>query len=362
MKVAVTGGHLSPAVATIEELKKIDASFLYLGNREQGDEFEVINELGITFCHIETGRVHRHSKLKAGLSLLRVPWGFVQALTCLYKEEPDVLLSFGGYLSVPCVIAAWCLGIPVITHEQTKQAGLANRMNGWFASRVAISWKESEKYFSKGKTILTGNPVRLAALQVKKDFKGLDELKKRKTIYVTGGHQGSDVINELLIEALPELTKKWNVIHSLGTHVAQVQFLELAEKAMDVYKGAYLAARYFGPEEIGSVFARADMVITRTGANTCTEIALLQKPALMIPLPKGQAGEQLANARELESLGLGVVVSEFELTSEVLVSLIMEMMNNLKTFHADEDVIKERFIRDAAARLATLTAQYAKST
>src|SRR3989344_6654527 len=166
MKIAITGGHLSPALSVIEKLSKEDV-VLFVGRKHvfEGDkglsfEYKTITSLNIPFVELTTGRLQRKFTAHTLFSIVKIPYGLAQSFLILRKFKPDVVLGFGGYLSVPVVIAAHILRIPAIIHEQTQDAGLANRMLANYADRICISWETSAKYFPRGKTIFTGNPIR----------------------------------------------------------------------------------------------------------------------------------------------------------------------------------------------------------
>src|SRR5437016_2502209 len=164
-KVLITGGHLTPALAVLEELQSKKWSVAYVGRKYalEGDtsfsaEYQVIHQKDISFHNITTGRLQRSFTRFTLLSLLKIPIGFLQSTFILLQERPSLVMSFGGYIAVPIVIVAWLCGIPIITHEQTIKPGLANRIIAWFADVICVSWKESASHFPAAKTVVTGNP------------------------------------------------------------------------------------------------------------------------------------------------------------------------------------------------------------
>lgn len=367
----ITGGHLSPAISTIEELHRDSWRITYFGRRYyssdqqqlETDEYKIITEQNISFINITSGKLHRYSILAALLSLTQVPLGIVQSLWHLLKSRPCVVVSFGGYLSVPVVIAAWLCRIPVITHEQTRTPGLANRINARFAKIVAVSFTDNLSQFPKSKVILTGNPIRTQALHTITDLPGIEKCNPSlPTIYITGGNQGSRTINELILNILPQLVARYNIIHSLGIHPDQQQLFEKAQASTTSSSaGTYIPLRYISPEHIGSVFASATAVVSRAGANTCTELAQLQKPSILIPLMSGQHNEQLANAEQLKQLGLAEIILQPDLSPEALLKHLDTVTRNKSRYHADPTAINTLFPLDAAHKLAQLTSQLCKS-
>ncbi|MEK7451076.1 MAG: glycosyltransferase, partial [Patescibacteria group bacterium] len=164
MRVIIIGGHLSPALSIIEKLPKTD-KVLFIGRKYvfEGDqalslEYKTIQSLKIPFVNLITGRLQRKFTKHTIPSLLKLPYGFMRSILALIKFQPDVVLSFGGYLSFPVVLSAFLLRIPIVIHEQTLEAGLANKILSVFAKKICISWETSRKFFPKGKIVLTGNP------------------------------------------------------------------------------------------------------------------------------------------------------------------------------------------------------------
>jgi UDP-N-acetylglucosamine--N-acetylmuramyl-(pentapeptide) pyrophosphoryl-undecaprenol N-acetylglucosamine transferase len=217
MKIIIIGGHLSPALAVIEELKNEEIYYLGRKHAFEGDkaislEYEEVSKLGIPFYSINAARLQRKFTSRTIPSLAKFPSGFFQSLKALKQIKPDVVLGFGGYVSLPVVLAAFFLRIPIVIHEQTLEAGFANRMEAKFARKICISWQSSEQYFPKQKTVLTGNPLRGIVLNAK-PFKEETGLPK---IYITGGSSGSHSINLLVEKSLKELLEKFTVVHQTG--------------------------------------------------------------------------------------------------------------------------------------------------
>src|SRR3989344_4966493 len=175
-KIIVTGGHLTPALATIEELRKNpDDEIIFIGRAHatEGDkaasvESTTITSLGIKFYSINPGRLQRRFTRFTLGSLVKVPVGLIQALGILSRERPQAILSFGSYVAAPVVVAGWILGIPIITHEQTLRSGLSNKLIARFSKKIAVSWEESLEHFPKNKTVLVGNPIRADLLNLEK--------------------------------------------------------------------------------------------------------------------------------------------------------------------------------------------------
>ncbi len=341
MKIAIVGGHLSPALSVIEAVPK-DTQILFIGRKYalEGDkayslEYQKITSLGITFVDLASGRLQRKFTKHTINSLFTLPGAFYQSIKILNNYKPDCVVCFGGYLQIPLVLAALFHHIPVITHEQTRKAGLANKIISPVASTICISWQESAKYFPSGKTILTGLPLRkeffkkihLPPSIVKGERRILD-----KTIYVTGGSLGAHAINLLVEGALVKLLEKFYIIHQTGD-AKEFNDYERLKKIKDQLplelRSKYKLVKFIDPDQIPQTIAESDLVISRSGMNTVAELIYLEKPCILIPLPHGQANEQLDNALFAQKLGLGQVLNQTELTSEMLYSQIVEFAAKL---------------------------------
>jgi UDP-N-acetylglucosamine--N-acetylmuramyl-(pentapeptide) pyrophosphoryl-undecaprenol N-acetylglucosamine transferase len=266
--------------------------------------------------------------------------------------RPDVILSFGGYLAVPVVIAGWFLGIPSVTHEQTVVVGYANKVIARFAKRILISWKESAVYFPGNKTVLTGIPLRKAIFDVKSTaFEARNSLP---TIYITAGKTGAHIINEIIIKTLPELLKFCNVIHQSGDYSVFNDYDRLTE----VYKrletknsesGTYFLRKFVLEDEIGEAFNKASLVVSRSGAHTVCELLALKKPALLIPIPWVSHNEQNENAKLLKKYGLAEILAEENLTPATFIVNVKKMLTDLKRYGLNAST--DNLIHEDAAKL-----------
>lgn len=327
-RVILTGGHAATtAMATIEEIVRrkkdnwdlywIGAKYAVEGKRVPTLESSYLPEKGVSFYPIITGRLQRKFTFWTIPSLLKIPFGFFHAFFILLKIKPDVVLSFGGYAAFPVVVSSWILRIPVIVHEQTMGAGRANMRSAFFATRVAISRKESAKYFKKGKTILTGNPVMTQITEIKIK----EKLGEPPTLFIVGGSRGSMFINNLAAEILPELLKKYYVIHITG-QIGNREMSKLKNTLPQKLSANYEIYELVDPMQIDGVYKRADVVLSRAGANTVSEIMVAKIPSLLIPLPISFLDEQTANARYAEKFGVATVLPQKTLTSEKLLKAI----------------------------------------
>ncbi len=352
MKVLLTGAHFTPAVAVIEELKKypdikityVGREFTMEGDNSQSAESQILPSMGVKYIPIITGRLQRSFTIYTIPSLLRIPIGFLQSLYIMLTEKPDVILSFGGYVAVPVVVAGWLWSTPVIIHEQTLVSGLANKISAIFADKIALSFNQGK--IEDGKIIVTGNPIRSMIIH------GGNLVKRKEkfpTILITGGNQGSHSINKTVEESLQKLTKIASVIHVTGDN----KFSDF-ERLSRIKNENYLVKKWIG-EDYGTVLSKADLVISRAGANTLTELAYLEKPAIVIPFEPLYKDEQNKNAKFFENLGLVKILSQNKLTSESLLKNIRSCLNNLDSLNQSAKRAKSFSLPDAAKRLALET-------
>lgn len=361
MKILITGAHFTPAVAVIEELKKYpDIRVIYIGraNTMEGDksksaESKVLPTLGVKFIPIITGRLQRSFTLHTIPSLLKIPIGFIQALYILLKEKPDVILSFGGYVAVPTVLIGWLFSKPIIVHEQTLVCGLANKISSFFADRIALSFNEVNE-FDKNKTVITGNPIR-KMVEVGGNISGqfskiFHHAKSAKlpVILVTGGNQGSHIINNAIEASLQKLLSIACIIHVTGDN----KFKDF-ERLKAIENEKYVVRKWIG-EEYGQVLQKVDLVISRAGINTLSELAYIGKNALVIPFEPIYKDEQNKNARYFEGQGLVRILPQSKLSSTTLIENIKLMIKNLEFKQKGKDA-KMLVIPDAAKRLALET-------
>ncbi|MEK7605420.1 MAG: UDP-N-acetylglucosamine--N-acetylmuramyl-(pentapeptide) pyrophosphoryl-undecaprenol N-acetylglucosamine transferase [Patescibacteria group bacterium] len=357
MKIMIVGGHVSPALAVIDSLPEawevvfIGRKYAFEGDTALSLEYQEIHKRSIPFLPLTTARVQRSLSKHTLPSFAKFPYGFYQAVAYLRKEKPDVVLSFGGYLSVPVGYAAKILSIPLVIHEQTLEAGLANKLLGKVATRICISWQPSEKFFPKNKVILTGNPVkRFATSELPFSFKD----KKLPLLYITGGSTGSHAINKLVSDTLTDLLTIFRVIHQTGDASPHHDFDKLANKRgkfPEEIGDRYKIEKFISPAVIGSIMREATLVVSRSGINTISELLYFGKPALLIPLPSGQHNEQLKNARFLKEVGLAEILPQENATGEKLVAGLQKMLIRRQAYAARAAYAQQLIHSDAAENI-----------
>ena len=343
-----TGGHVSPALATIQAIRQMAAEstgsgaawtpeFRYLGSYG-GVEQGLAEAAGVPFTGVQSGKLRRASSVRGLLTLknftdaLRVPVGIGQAVAEVRKFRPDVVLATGGYVSVPTVIAAGLLRRPVLIHEQTVQIGLANRIAARFASRIALTFEGAAAELApkeRRKSFVSGNPVRSIIFggdrtRAVARFGFSPDDDALPTVYVTGGALGAQSINRAVESVLPELLMSCRVVHQCGN--LDGARMQAVHAALPPELQTRCAAVPFVGDEIGDIFALADLLVGRSGAGTVTEAAATGLPALFIPLVPTGGDEQTRNARRSADAGAAVILPSKELDGPRLLSEIRALL------------------------------------
>lgn len=341
-----SGGHTSAAVAIATMLRDLspDAGLLWIGSAG-GVEREVAKRSDIAFQVISVGKFRRYWSIDNLLDAPRIIRGIIQSICILRKVKPDVVVGTGGFVSVPVVIGARILSIPVVVHEQTVVPGLANRIAGRFAARILLSHAEAAGYFKGNKTVVVGNPLRRELKTLPDRASALERLGLDPTLpilYVTGGAQGSRALNRLIIEALPALLVNWQVIHQCGNIAGEYSFDALKRRLDKIPQGAshYVLTPYIA-DELADVLAAADVLVTRSGAAIINEIIHLGLASVLVPYPHSVGNEQQLLAEKLCRAGAAIVLDE----RAASVSVFLDALAKLESAES-----RERF-RIAAKRL-----------
>lgn len=363
MKIVLVGGHLSPLISVIESLAK-DSDLLVIGRKYtfEGDsahslEYQMVSNLKIPFVSLTTGRLQRKFTIYTILSLFKLPYGFFKSLKILQKAKPDLVVSFGGYIAIPVAFASYILGIPVIIHEQTLGAGLSNKIVSFFARKVCVSFEQSKKYFPSSKTIVTGNFLRREILYpiLSKSFVLPEE--KLPVIYITGGSSGAHFINILVESYLKKLLQNYIIIHQTGDAKKYNDFerlVKLKDSLTESFQKRYVIKKFFDTEEVSTVFQKADLVVSRSGINTVTELLYLGIPALLIPLPFSQEREQVKNALFFQHTGLGEVEDQENITPEKLYEKITKMIKDRNKYEAARPKAQNIIKKDAVQKFVNI--------
>lgn len=323
-KIVLTGGgtagHVTPNIALLPRLREMGYEIYYIGSYD-GIEKKLIADYGIPYTGISTGKFRRYFDLKNLSDPFRVVKGIREARAALRIIRPDVVFSKGGFVSVPVVRAAYQLKIPAVCHESDMTPGLANKICIPMATKVCCNFPETVNDLPQNKAILTGTPIREELLSGDRNralsFTGLTG--KKPVIMVIGGSLGAQAVNEAVRAALPELLKKYEIVHLCGKGKT--------DESLNGTEG-YRQYEYI-KEELPDLFALADVAISRAGANAICELLALKKPNLLIPLSaKASRGDQILNARSFEKQGFSAVMEEEEITPDKLVEAVNAVYEN----------------------------------
>jgi len=349
-----TGGHLVPLVTVAGKIKEKvpDAQFVFMGPKGKMEQ-EIIGKTGIKTRRIMSGKMRRYMSGYNFLDVIKIPIGIIQSLFWLLVDMPDAVFSKGGYASLPVVLAAWVYRIPVMIHESDANPGIANSMLAKFAERIAVSYPEAEKYFSAGQVVLTGNPVRneIAQGDPQKARELFHLLESKKVIFIIGGSLGARSINNKILNILPELLHKYQIIHQTGVdHFEEVK-KKAGELGIKAGREGYFPVDFYG-EEVKDIMAVSDLVVTRAGAGNLSEIAAAKKPAIVIPLGTSANNHQRMNAYSLAKKGGCLVLEEENLGGHMLLEKIEELMNNEELRQKMVSNIEVFYHPDAADKIA----------
>lgn len=319
-----TAGHVTPNIALLPRLKELGYDIQYIGSYT-GIEKELIEPFGIPYHGISSGKLRRYFSVQNFTDPFRVLKGFREAHKLIRQLKPDVIFSKGGFVSVPVVLAGKRCKVPVIIHESDMTPGLANKIAIPTAAKVCCNFPETLKSLPEGKAVLTGSPIRQELLSGNK-IAAMDMChftSDKPVILVIGGSLGAVAVNNAVREALPELLKDFQIIHLCGKG-------KMDESLKDVE--GYCQFEYI-KNELRNLFALADIVISRAGANAICELLALHKPNLLIPLSANASrGDQILNARSFERQGFSLVLEEEQLTKGTLLAAVKNLYENRTTF------------------------------
>ena len=321
-----TAGHVTPNIALLPGLRERGYEVRYIGSYE-GMEKGLIEAEGVPYDGISTGKLRRYLSMENVKDVGRVLKGYREAVKLMKELQPDVVFSKGGFVSVPVVLAAHRTHVPVIIHESDLTPGLANKISFRSASKICCNFPETMALLPAEKAVLSGSPIRKELLSGTREaglrFTGLSG--EKPVLLMIGGSSGARKLNEILREALPELLPDFEIIHLCG----KGNRAEELEGTEGYRQYEYISA------ELKDLFAAADVVFSRAGANAICELLALRKPALLVPLSKAASrGDQILNARSFEKQGFSKVIEEEELTKDSLVAGIRELYRDRETYIA----------------------------
>lgn len=319
-----TGGHVSPALAILEELRRRDPQLLvqWLG-RKGGMEARAAREQGVPFRALPVAPWPRHSKLRRGWVALKLAVGAVQAALCIRRFRPQLMAGVGGYVSLPALWAAQRLGVPTVIHEQNKRLGMANRFLAPHATRVFLSYEATAQGLPEDRTRVVGNPVRAGFAKppdkaVARERFGLDPAAP--VVLVAGGSQGAHSINEAVAGALGRFERGRLQLLWMTGEADYPRYEAIAEQAApDVRLFRYIS-------DMPGACAAADLIVCRAGASTSAELAMLGRAAILVPYPHAAENHQEENARAFEEAGAAVLLHDADCTADTLADHITGLL------------------------------------
>lgn len=312
-----TAGHVTPNLALIPKLKERDWEILYIGSYT-GIEKELIENAGIEYRGISSGKLRRYFDWKNFTDPFKVIKGYFQSRKIIKEFKPDIVFSKGGFVAVPVTMAAAHKKVPVVAHESDMTPGLANKLSAPYASRICCNFPETLKYLPKEKAVLTGTPIREEILTGNRE-KGLKICGfngEKPVLLIIGGSLGSVKVNSAVRSVLDKLNEQFDIIHICGKGNVDESLLNRA---------GYVQFEYVD-KELRDLFAASDLLISRAGANAICEILALKKPNLLIPLSQAASrGDQILNAESFEKQGYSMVLKEEDLNDESLLKAVKKL-------------------------------------
>ena len=355
----ITGGHFYPIIAITEELNKLAeekhlvAFEVYFMSTDPYSE-RALFENGITFIRVRTGKARQYFSLLNVVDFFKTIIAVFVALFKVFILFPDVVVGKGGSASFPALFAARLLRIPVVIHESDSTPGRVNKWAAKFAKKIAISYPEAAKYFPKEKVALTGNPIRNDIITPMKEgaYELLNLEKDIPIIFILGGSLGSKIINETILQIVPELIEKYQIIHQVGKkNIKEVRDLTRVIIGEKEHKERYKVFEYLDDQAMKMSAGVADLVISRAGS-TIFEIAVWGLPSIIIPISNSNGDHQRKNAYSYARAGASDVIEEKNLTPHLLASEINRLMNDKQKRDEMSRAAKEFSKVDAAKKIA----------
>ncbi len=355
-----TGGHFYPIIAVAEALndlvrerKLLEPELIYTAPEPYDREMLLAN--GMRFVPTSAGKMRRYFSLLNFFDFFKTGWGIIRSVLRIFFLYPDVVFGKGGYASFPTLLAAKLFRIPVIIHESDAVPGRVNTWAGKFAVKVALSFPEAAQYFPKEKIAYTGNPIRKAVLIPAREgaFEFLKFDRELPVIYVTGGSQGAQALNESLLAALPQLLQRYQIIHQTGEN----NLADITGRALVILGDSPLASRYKPVGYLNDLSTRmtagaSSMVLSRAGS-TLFEIASWGLPSILVPLPTAAEDHQTKNAYAYARAGACSVIEQSNLTPGLLVAEIDRIMQHEPIKRAMGNAARAFSRVDAASLIAS---------
>jgi len=354
-----TGGHILPIIGIARELRRIcpqkDLQFIYIGPKDDFGSI-LLSQEGIKVKTVLAGKIRRYLDWKTALQnladiLFKIPLGTLQSFFYIFFLAPDLIFSKGGFGSIPGVVSSWLLRVPIFLHESDIIPGLANRFISRFALEIFVSFPKTE-YFPPKKMIQVGNPIRREILEGKREeAQRFFKLSGGKpVILILGGSQGAQRINDKILEVLPDLLRNFDILHQCG----EKNFREVkAEAKVIMPEGLeknYLLFPFLKEEELKQAYAACDLIVSRAGSGSIFEIAALEKPSILIPLPEAAQNHQVRNSYAYAEKGAAIVMEEANFTSRFFLERLKYLFSRPEELEKMQKAAKE-FAKPQAAKI-----------
>lgn len=351
-----TGGHFYPLIAVAEKLaaNEYKPELYYFGPAPY--DKDQLTKYAITFVSCPAGKLRNYFSIQNFFDIFRNFFGIFVALWKLYIIYPDVIFSKGGYTSVPVLIAARFLRIPVVIHESDAVPGKANKLATKQARYIAISYDDAAQYFPAEKTALTGIPLRSEIKQVPTNpFALLGIPNDRPLIYVTGGSSGASRLNDAMLQSLSKLLPYYRIFHQTGS--SNVEEVRLSAQGLlgdsPLRENYYIEGNISAPL-VSTIMSAASLIITRAGSTTLFEIAYHGKPSIVVPIPEDVSRDQRTNAYAYARSGAASVIEERNLTTNLLAQEIQSILNDQNRYQSMSEAAKNMYIDGAEDKIASI--------
>lgn len=335
-----TGGHIVPLITVAQKVREFakqrgieTIEFLYIGPAFDSHAEEIFKHAGIETKYVLAGKLRRYFSFYTFFDIFKIPFGVLQALWVMFKFMPEVVFSKGGYGSFPAMFVSWLYQVPVrIIHESDSVPGLANIITSRFATRIGVAFKEAAVKFPIKKTALVGLPVRgdLCSQDIKISKEFFKIYSSKPVLFVMGGSQGAEMINNTILSILPDLLSKYEVIHICGARnydaVKQNSDFLLADELKDYYH-----LYPFLTEEIKFAYTICDAIVSRPGASSIFEISACEKASILIPPKRSAQNHQGQNAYIYAQSGGAIIIEEDNLTGHILLERIRSILDDEQT-------------------------------
>ncbi len=340
-----TGGHIYPALAILNKIKEKEpnSEFLYIGTHNRMEK-DLVPELGIKFIPLEVYGYQRKLTLKNIKSYKYFMKARKECLEIINDFKPNVVVGCGGYVTAPVICAAHKLGIKTLVHEQNSVVGLSNHFLSRFASKIAVSFKSTMSKFNRNKVVLTGNPCSEKALTYKPCSKSEFNLSlSKKLVLIVMGSLGSKTINDRIVSMIPKFKdKEYEIMFVTGPSYYE------GIKNIKIPINVHIVPFVF---EMPRLMKVTDLMISRAGASTISEITALAIPTIFIPSPYVPNNHQFVNAMDLVNQNSACILEEKDLSSDTLIPMIDELLNNSIEYNKIKNNLKNIGINDSATRI-----------